>query len=175
MSHADWFVTLLAAAGEPDVAGKLRDGTELHGQTYKVHLDGFNQLDYLTGATDESARPYFFYVNDDGQLTAVRFDNWKVVFFEQRTQGTLRIWAEPFVELRIPKIFNLRTDPFERADMTSNSYYDWLLERAFVLVPIQAFVAEMAQSLVEFPPRQKPAAFNISQVMEKLKAGVISA
>ncbi|MGA7270703.1 MAG: arylsulfatase [Acidimicrobiia bacterium] len=175
MSHADWFVTLLAAAGEPDVAGKLRDGTELHGQTYEVHLDGFNQLDYLTGATDESPRPYFFYVNDDGQLTAVRFDNWKVVFFEQRTPGTLRIWAEPFVELRIPKIFNLRTDPFERADVTSNSYYDWLLERAFVLVPIQAFVAQMTQTLVEFPPRQKPAAFNISQVMEKLQAGVTSA
>jgi arylsulfatase len=175
VSHADWFVTLLAAAGEPDIGDKLKEGTELDGETYRVHLDGFNQLDYITGEADESPRPYFFYVNDDGQLTAVRFDNWKVVFYEQRTQGTLRIWAEPFVELRVPKIFNLRTDPFERADVTSNIYYDWLLDRAFVMVPIQAFVAELSRTLVEFPPRQKPAAFNISQVMEKLQAGVTSA
>jgi arylsulfatase A-like enzyme len=175
VSHADWFVTLVAAAGEPDVAGKLAEGAELNGETYKVHLDGFNQLDYLTGEADASPRPYFFYVNDDGQLTAVRFDNWKVVFYEQRSQGTLQVWAEPFVELRVPKIFNLRTDPFERADVTSNTYYDWLLDRAFVLVPIQAFVAQMAQTLAEFPPRQKPAAFNISHVMEKLEAGLTSA
>jgi arylsulfatase len=172
VSHADWFVTLLAAAGEPDIAAKLREGHELNGETYKVHLDGFNQLDYLTGNTDESPRPYFFYVNDDGQLTAVRYDNWKLVFYEQRVTGTLQIWAEPFVELRVPKIFNMRTDPFERADVTSNTYYDWLLERAFLIVPLVAFVAEMAQTLVEFPPRQKPAAFNLSRVMEKIEAGI---
>jgi arylsulfatase len=172
VSHADWFVTLLAAAGEPDIAAKLREGHELNGETYKVHLDGFNQLDYLTGNTDESPRPYFFYVNDDGQLTAVRYDNWKLVFYEQRVTGTLQIWAEPFVELRVPKIFNMRTDPFERADVTSNTYYDWLLDRAFLIVPLVAFVAEMAQTLVEFPPRQKPAAFNLSRVMEKIEAGI---
>jgi arylsulfatase A-like enzyme len=175
VSHADWFVTLLSAAGEPEIAAKLREGADLNGQTYKVHLDGFDQLDYITGQTDESPRPYFFYVNDDGQLTGVRYDNWKVVFYEQRTEGTLRIWAEPFVELRVPKIFNLRTDPYERADVTSNTYYDWLLDRAYLLVPIQAFVGQIAQSLVEFPPRQKPAAFNISHVMEKLQAGITSA
>jgi arylsulfatase len=170
MSHADWFVTLLAAAGDSDVADRLKEGTELGGATYRVHLDGFNQLDYLTGETDESPRPYFFYVNDDGLLTAIRYDNWKVVFYEQRTQGTLQIWAEPFVELRVPKIFNLRTDPFERADITSNTYYDWLIDRVFLIVPLQAFVAQMAQTLVEFPQRQKPAAFNLSAVMEKIEA-----
>lgn len=175
VSHADWFVTLLAAAGEPDIAPKLREGHDLNGVSYRVHLDGFNQLDYLTGAAEESPRPYFFYVNDDGQLTAIRYDNWKVVFFEQRAEGTLRIWAEPFVELRVPKIFNLKTDPFERADITSNTYYDWLLDRVFLIIPLQAYVAEMAQTLVEFPPRQKPAAFNLSRVMEKLREGVGSA
>ena len=175
LSHADWFVTLVAAAGEADIAEKLKVGAELNGTDYRVHLDGFNQLDYLTGASEESARPYYFYVNDDGQLTAVRYDNWKVVFYEQRIEGTLQIWAEPFVELRVPKIFNLRTDPYERADQTSNTYYDWLLDRVFLIVPLQAFVAEMAQSLIEFPQRQKPAAFNLSAVMEKIEAGVGSA
>jgi len=105
----------------------------------------------------------------------VRYDNWKIVFFEQRVTGTFQIWAEPFVELRLPKIFNLRTDPYERADITSNTYYDWVLDRVFLLGPVQAFVAEMVQTLAEFPPRQKPAAFNISQVMEKLEAGITSA
>jgi arylsulfatase A-like enzyme len=175
VSHADWFVTLLAAAGAPDIGDQLKEGADLSGTTYKVHLDGFNQLDYLTGETEMSPRPYFFYVNDDGQLTAVRYDNWKIVFYEQRVGGTLQVWAEPFVELRVPKIFNLRTDPYERADQTSNTYYDWLLDRAFLLVPVQAFVARMAQSLIEFPQRQKPAAFNLSSVMAKVEAGVGSA
>jgi arylsulfatase len=175
VSHADWFVTLVAAAGEENIAESLRSGHDLNGTTYKVHLDGFNQLDYVTGATDVSPRDYFFYVNDDGQLTAVRYDNWKFVFFEQRERGTLSIWAEPFVELRLPKIFNLRTDPYERADVTSNTYYDWVLDRVFLMVPIQAFVAEMARTLAEFPPRQKPAAFNVSQILDKLEAGVTSA
>ena len=175
VSHADWFVTLLAAVGEPDIAEKLHDGHELNGTEFKVHLDGFNQLDYVTGKSEDSAREYFFYVNDDGQLTAVRYDNWKIVFYEQRVTGTFQIWAEPFVELRLPKIFNLRTDPYERADVTSNTYYDWVLDRVFLLGPVQAFVAEMVQTLAEFPPRQKPAAFNIAQVMEKLEAGVTSA
>ena len=170
ISHADWFVTFLAAAGEPDIAAKLQEGHQLNGGSYKVHLDGFNQLDYIKGSAADSPRPYFFYANDDGQLTAVRYDNWKVVFLEQRAVGTAQIWAEPFVELRIPKIFNLRTDPFERADVTSNTYWDWVLDRIFLMVPLQAFVAEMAQSLIEFPPRQEPASFNISHIMEKIKS-----
>ena len=111
VSHNDWFVTLLAAAGDTDVADRLKAGTDLAGTTYKVHLDGHNQLDYVTGAADESPRQHFFYVSDDGDLTALRYDNWKFVFLEQRATGTLRIWAEPYTELRVPKIFNLRTDP----------------------------------------------------------------
>jgi arylsulfatase len=168
VSHSDWFVTLLAAAGNPDIAGQLQQGADLDGTTYKVHLDGNNQLPYITGEADESARQYFFYVSDDGDLTALRFDNWKFVFLEQRAAGTLRIWQEPYVELRFPKLFNLRTDPFERADITSNTYWDWVLDHIFLFIPAQAFVAQMLQTFVEFPPRQKPASFNMEQVLAKL-------
>jgi len=171
ITHNDWFPTLLAAAGVPDIADQLRSGVELSGTTYKVHLDGHNQLPYLTGDVDESPRNYFFYVSDDGDLTALRWDNWKFVFLEQRATGTLQIWAEPFVKLRFPKLFNLRTDPFERADITSNTYYDWFLDHAFACIPAQGFVFEMIQSFVEFPPRQKPASFNLEQVLEMLQAG----
>ena len=132
VSHNDWFVTLLAAAGNPDIAEQLKQGGDLNGTTYKVHLDGFNQLDYITGDADESPRRHYFYVSDDGDMTGLRFDNWKFVFLEQRAAGTLRVWAEPFTELRCPKIFNLRTDPFERADITSNTYYDWMLTHAYL-------------------------------------------
>src|SRR5690349_18987584 len=175
VSHNDWFVTLLAAAGNPDIARQLGAGHEMGGRSYKVHLDGFNQLEYFKGESDLSARPHFFYVSDDGDLTAMRWDNWKFVFLEQRATGKLQIWMEPYTELRVPKIFNLRTDPFERADVTSNIYFDWLLEHAWTLIPAQAYVAEMVQSLVEFPPSQTPASFTISQVMDKLKAGLTSA
>jgi arylsulfatase A-like enzyme len=174
VSHTDWFVTLLAAAGAPDVADRLKEGAELAGTTYKVHLDGHNQLPYLTGEVDESPRKHFFYVSDDGDLTALRYDNWKIVFLEQRATGTLRVWSEPFVELRVPKVFNLRTDPYERADITSNTYYDWLLDHAWVLVPAQAYVGRMLGSLAEFPPRQAPASFGIDQVLAKLTSGVPS-
>jgi arylsulfatase len=175
VSHSDWFVTLLAAAGNPNIADQLKQGTELVGTAYKVHLDGFNQLAYLTAETEASPRNYFFYVNDDGQLTAVRYDNWKAVFLEQRVLGTLQVWAEPFVELRFPKLFNLRTDPFERADVTSNTYYDWLMDRIYLFIPLQVFVAAMAQSLIEFPPRQRPASFNLDRVMEKINENMGSA
>ncbi|MEM9514020.1 MAG: arylsulfatase [Actinomycetota bacterium] len=174
VSHNDWFVTLLAAAGDAEIAERLRAGTDLAGTSYKVHLDGNNQLDYLTGATDDSARDSFFYVSDDGDLTALRFDNWKFVFMEQRATGTLQVWAEPYTELRVPKIFNLRTDPYEQADITSNTYYDWLLDRAFLLVPAQSYVAEMIATLAEFPARQEPAAFNLNKVIAKLEAGIPS-
>ncbi len=174
MSHNDWFVTLLAAVGEPDIAEKLKAGTELAGRSYRVHLDGHNQLDYLRGASDTSARSHFFYVSDDGDLTALRYDNWKIVFLEQRAQGTLGVWLEPYTELRAPKIFNLRTDPYERADLTSNTYYDWMLEHIWLLIPAQAYVAEMIQTLTEFPPRQEPASFSVDQVMAKLRSGLPS-
>lgn len=175
MSHNDWFPTLLAAAGVDDIAGQLRAGTELSGTTYKVYLDGHNQLPYLTGEVDESPRNFFFYVSDDGDLLAVRYDNWKLTFLEQRALGTCQVWAEPFTELRVPKIFNLRTDPYERADVTSNTYWDWMLDHAWILVPAQAFVAQMAATLVEFPPRQTSASFTISKALDKLRAGLPSA
>ena len=172
VSHADWFVTLLAAAGNTEIAEQLKAGTDLNGTEYKVHLDGHNQLDYITGESEASARQHFFYVSDDGDLTGLRFHNWKFVFMEQRAAGTLQVWMEPYTELRIPKIFNLRTDPYERADQTSNTYYDWIMDHAFMLVPAQMYVAEMIQTLAEFPPRQAPASFSIDQVMAKLQTGI---
>jgi arylsulfatase len=175
VSHADWFVTLLAAAGDTDVADRLKKGADLTGTTFKVHLDGYNQLDYLTGATDQSPRQHFLYVSDDGDLTALRYDNWKFVFLEQRVAGTLSIWVDPYIELRAPKIFNLRTDPYERADITSNTYFDWMIDRIWLLIPAQAFVAQMLQTFQEFPPRQEPASFSIDKVLAKLQAGEPSA
>jgi len=170
VSHNDWFITLLAAAGVPDIAEQLAKGADLGGTTYKVHLDGHNQLPYFTGEVDESPRQHFFYCSDDGDLTALRYDNWKFVFLEQRCTGTLQIWAEPFTELRVPKLFNLRTDPYEKADQTSNTYYDWMLDHIYLFVPAQAYVAEMLKSLIEFPQRQRSASFSMDQVMAKLEA-----
>jgi arylsulfatase len=175
VSHNDWFVTLLAAAGDTDIAERLRDGTDLAGTTYRVHLDGHNQLDYLTGASEESPRKHFFYVSDDGDLTALRFDNWKFVFMEQRATGTLRVWSEPYTPLRFPKLFNLRTDPFERADITSNTYYDWVFDHVWAFIPAQAYVAQMLKTLVDFPPRQEPASFNLERVLASMRVGVPSA
>ena len=174
VSHNDWFVTLLSAAGDPDIAEKLRKGTKLGDTTYKVHLDGHDQLPYLTGEADESPRQHFFYVTDDGDLTALRFDNWKFVFLEQRCEGTLRIWAEPFTELRVPKLFNLRTDPYERADNTSNTYYDWMHRPRLSVRPRAGLRRRDDPTFAEFPQRQKPASFNLEQVMAKLQEGAKS-
>jgi arylsulfatase len=126
---------------------------------------------YLTGQTEKSPRESFLYVNDDQQLTGLRYDNFKIVFMEQRVEGTLRIWAEPFVTLRVPKIFNLRTDPYERADITSNSYYDWLIDHVFALVPAQDFVGQFLMTFKDYPQRQKAATFNMDEVLAKLKPG----
>ncbi len=173
-SHQDWLPTILALAGAPDTSDRLLKGQQTNGKSFKVHVDGYNMVPYLTGEVDESPRKEFFYINDDGQLVALRFEDWKLVFMEQRAK-TLRLWAEPFVPLRIPKIFHLRRDPFERADENSNTYYDWLLDHAFLLVPAQAYVARMAESLKQYPPRQKPASFNLDRVMEQLSEGGLSA
>jgi arylsulfatase len=173
VAHQDWAPTLLSAVGEPDVAKKLLKGHRAAGKKFKVHLDGHDMLPYLTGETDESPREHFFYVNDDGQLVALRYRDWKVVFMEQRAKK-LALWAEPFTPLRIPKIFHLRRDPFERADENANVYWDWLIDHAFILIPAQAYVAEQLQSLAEFPPRQKPAAFNLDRVLEHLQENPIS-
>jgi len=171
VSHLDWMPTLLAAAGVPDVKEQLLKGMKVGDTTFKVHLDGYNQLPLLTAQTTKSPREALFYFNDDGDLVALRYDNWKMVFSEQRTQGTLRIWAEPFTPLRVPKIFNLRTDPYERADITSNTYYDWLIDHVFVLVPAQQVVGQFLASFKEFPPSQKSGSFSVDQVLEKLRDG----
>ncbi|SPF49447.1 Arylsulfatase [Syntrophobacter sp. SbD1] len=168
VSHQDWLPTLLAAAGEPDIKGKLLKGYKAGARTFKVCIDGIDMLPYLTGAVKESPRDAFFYVNDDGQLVALRFNDWKLVFMEQRAK-TCALWSEPFVPLRLPKLFNLRRDPFERADENSNTYWDWFFDHAFLLVPAQAYVAQQIQSIKDFPPRQKPASFNMDRVLEQLK------
>ncbi len=168
VAHHDWLPTLLAIAGDTQVTDKMLKGYQLGGMTYKVHLDGYNLVPYLTGGVAESPRESFLYINDDQQLTALRYDNWKLVFMEQRAPGTLRVWSEPFTALRVPKIFNLRTDPYERADITSNTYYDWLLEHAFQLVPAQAYVGEFLKTFKQYPQRQKAASFNMDEVMAKL-------
>ena len=134
-----------------------------------MYLDGFNLVPYLTGETQKSPRESFIYVNDDQQVTALRYDNWKMVFMEQRAPGTLRVWAEPFTELRLPKLFNLRMDPYERADITSNTYYEWFMRRAFLLQAAQAYVGQFLESFKEFPQRQKAATFNLDDVMEQMK------
>ena len=164
----DWFPTLLAAAGEPEIKSKLLKGHDAAGKTFKVHLDGYNQLPLLTGQQDKSERKEFFYINDDAQMVSMRYENWKVVFCEQKVAGTLELWAAPFVCRRLPKIFNLRLDPYERADITSNTYYDWSLQRAFLVVPAQALVAQFVDTFKEFPPRQKPSSFSVEQVLEQM-------
>ncbi len=169
ISHLDWLPTILAMAGEPEIKDKLLKGHQAIGRDYKVHLDGYNFLPYLTGEEEKGPRESFIYCNDDQQLTGLRFDNWKLVFLEQRAQGTLQIWSEPFISLRLPKIFNLRTDPYERADITSNTYYDWLLDHAFLLVPAQDYVGKFLATFKAFPPRQKAASFNLDEVMQKLQ------
>jgi len=168
IQHHDWLPTFLAMAGEPDVVEKLKQGHNANGKSFKVHIDGYNLLPYLTGKEKKSPRPGFIYFNDDGDLVALRYDNWKVVFGEQRTEGTLRIWAEPFVPLRLPKLFNMRTDPFERADITSNTYYDWFLHHDYIVLAAQAIVKPFLDTFKEFPPRQKAASFTIDQALEKM-------
>ena len=169
VAHLDWLPTLLAVAGDTQVTEKLLKGYKVGNMTYKVHLDGYNLVPYLTGKVEKSERNSFIYINDDQQMTGLRYDNWKFVFMEQRATGTMRIWAEPFITLRVPKIFNLRTDPYERADITSNTYYDWLLDHAFAFVPAQAAVGEFLMTFKDYPQRQKAASFNLNEVMEKMK------
>ena len=170
--HHDWLPTFLAAAGQPDIVEKLKAGHSIGDMTFKVHIDGFNLLPYLTGEVDRSPRQGFIYFSDDGDVLGIRFDNWKVVFMEQRLQGTMQLWAEPFVALRLPKLFNLRTDPFERADVTSNTYWDWLVDSGILVLTSSAIVGQFLETFKEFPPRQKAASFTIDQAMAKLEAAL---
>jgi arylsulfatase len=168
VQHHDWLPTLLAAAGDPDIVKKLLTGHVAGGATFTAHIDGYNLLPYLTGEADESPRKGFFYFSDDGDLVGVRFYNWKVVFMEQRAQGTLRIWAEPFTPLRLPKVFNLRTDPYERADITSNTYYDWLLSHDYIIQGAVALSQEFLATFEQFPPVQRAPSFSVNQAIDHL-------
>ena len=167
-SHEDMLPTIMAAVGEPDIKDKLKaGGVQAIGRTYKSHIDGYNIMPFLKGEETESPRREFLYWTDDGDIAALRYNNWKIVFMEQRGHG-FDVWQEPFVTLRFPKLFNLRTDPFERADHEGMGYQRWRAERMFALAPAQAFVSNWLQSFVDFPPRQKPGSFSLSQAMDKL-------
>ena len=170
MHHMDWLPTLLAASGDSDIKEQLLKGVNANGRDYKVHLDGYNFLPYLSGEVEKDPRHEIFYFSDDGDLTAMRYDDWKLIFMEQKATGTFRVWMEPFVPLRVPLVENLRRDPYERAEITSNTYYDWLLDRAFLLVPAQAYIADFLATFKEFPPRMKAASFSLDQVMEKMQS-----
>jgi arylsulfatase len=169
--HMDWLPTFVAAAGKKDLKEDLLDGykSKALGRKYKVHLDGYDLTEHLKDPQNvASPRNEIFYFSDDGDLTALRYQDWKLIFMEQRAQGTLRVWSEPFTPLRVPLIFNLRRDPYERAQITSNTYYDWLIDRAYLLVPAQAYVGEFLKTFRKYPPRQKAASFSLDQVIEKL-------
>jgi arylsulfatase A-like enzyme len=169
MHHMDWAPTFLAVAGDDKVKAKLKKGGyRAIDRRYKVHLDGYNFLPHLTGAEEKGPRDEVYYFSDDGDLTAMRYQDWKFIFMEQRIEGTMQVWSEPFIPLRIPLIFHLRRDPYERATLTSNTYYDWLLDRAYLLVPTQVRVAEFLGTFVEFPPRQKAASFSLDDALESL-------
>lgn len=172
VQHHDWFPTFLEMAGGGDVVDKLKTGYEACGRNYKNHIDGFSLLKYIKGEEEECPRNAFFYFSDDGDMLGLRYDNWKMVFMEQRCKGTMAIWAEPFTTLRVPKLFNLRTDPYEYADITSNSYYDWFLSNGYMIMAAQAIAGEFMKTFAEFPPVQKPNTFTVEQASEKLTAPV---
>jgi arylsulfatase len=168
ISGLDWMPTFLAAAGNDKVKDELLQGKKVGSRTFKVHLDGYNMLPYLTGKEKEGRRHEIFYFSDDGDLTALRYDDWKLIFMEQRMAGTLGVWANPFTPLRVPLMFNLRRDPYEFAPITSNTYYDWLLDHAFLLVPAQDIVGKFLMTFKDYPPRMKAASFSLDKVMGKL-------
>jgi arylsulfatase len=173
--HMDWLPTFLAAAGKPDIKEDLLDGytSKALKRKYKVHLDGYDITEHLQNPTSvASPRREIFYFSDDGDLTALRYGPWKLVFMEQKTKGTLRVWMDPFVPLRVPLIFNLRRDPYEFSEITSNTYYDWLIDRVFLLIPAQAYVGQFLGTFQAYPPRQKAASFSLERVMEMLNDNV---
>ena len=174
MSHNDWMPTFCAIGGEPDIVNKLRTGYTANGRNYKVHLDGFDQSAFLTTVSGsagknnsvKSARNRFFYTDDDGLLVAMREGDYKMSFAEQRMQGTMGLWAEPFTKLRLTKLYNLMQDPYERADITSNTYWDWIMNHVPQVYMGMEGVGDFAQSLQEFPPRSYPPSFNPAVIIE---------
>ncbi|GMR06062.1 MAG: arylsulfatase [Gammaproteobacteria bacterium] len=166
-SHTDWVPTLMAAVGEPDIKQKLLKGHRAGERTYKVHLDGYNLLPALTGKSDEWPRKEFFYWSDDGDLTAMRYGRWKLIFMEQRAKK-LQVWMEPFIKLRVPFLFDLRMDPFERASTDANAYFEWADRKQYIVMAAAPIAGRMIATFRDFPPRQKPASFNLDDVMETL-------
>jgi arylsulfatase len=167
MSHEDWLPTFMAAAGVPDIKEKLLRGYKAGDNAYKVHLDGYDQTDLFAGR-GPGKRKEFFYWTDDGNLAALRYEQWKIVFLEQRAHG-LKVWQEPLTPLRAPLLFTVRADPFERGDHESGAYDRWFADHAFVFLPAQTFVAQHIATYREFPPRQKPGSFNLDRVLQKLQ------
>jgi arylsulfatase len=170
VAHEDWLPTLAAAAGDATIKDKLATGVELNGRTYRNYIDGENMLAYFRGEAENSPRQNFFYVNDDGQVVAIRYDDWKVVFLENRGQA-FGVWREPFTSLRVPLLFNLRRDPFEKAQHNSNTYDDWFLDRPYVLVPLQQMAARFLLTMKEYPPSQTPGSFNLEKIQKQLQGG----
>jgi len=172
VSHEDWLPTFAAAAGAPDIKEKLLEGgVALNGRTYKNHIDGYNLLDYLSGKTPESPRNEFIYVGDDGAVMAIRVGDWKAVYLENRAEQ-LQVWREPLVHLRLPLLFNLRRDPFEKSQHNSNTYHDWMIDRAFVLVPLQAVASKFLLTLKDYPPSQTPGDWSLDSLEKQIKGMV---
>jgi arylsulfatase len=170
VSHEDWLPTFAAIAGNPDVKAELMAGADLNGRHYRNYIDGYDLTAYLEGKGDDP-RHEFWYVNDDGQVVAARYDDWKVVFLENRGEA-FGVWREPFTELRVPLLFNLRRDPFEKSQHNSNTYNDWFLDHVFVLVPIQSLAAQFLQTMQDYPPSQSPGSFNLGGIQKQLEEGV---
>ena len=168
VQHHDWLPTFLAMAGDTGAVDRLKKGATVNGKKFKNHIDGYSLLPYLTGKEKEGPRKFFFYFSDDGDVLGIRYDHWKLVFMEQRCHGSLQLWAEPFTRLRLPKIYNLRMDPYERADITSNTYYDWLLHNAYFIYAAQAAAAQFVATFKDFPRAQKPGSFTIDEAMSKM-------
>jgi len=168
VAHEDWLPTFAAVAGDTNVKERLLEGARLNGRRYRNHLDGYNLLPYLQGNVDASPRREFWYVNDDGQIVAARYNDWKVVFLENRGEA-FGVWREPFTELRVPLLFNLRRDPFEKAQHNSNTYNDWFLDRVYVIAPMQQVASEFLQTMVDFPPSQSPGSFNLEKVQKQIE------
>jgi arylsulfatase A-like enzyme len=171
VSHEDWLPTLAAAAGLTNIKERLRQGVELNGRRYRNYIDGYNMLDYFTGKADESPRHEFWYTADDGQVVAARYKDWKLVFMENRA-NRLQIWKEPFVTLRAPDLYNLRRDPFEKSKMNSNTYEDWYIDRAFVVIPIQQLASQFLLTMKDYPPSQTPGSWNLHEIEEAIRAGL---
>jgi len=169
VAHEDWLPTFAAIAGEPDIVAKAKNGVTLNGRSYKNYIDGYNQLDYLKGNVKESPREGFIYVNDAGEIAALRYGDWKAMFLENRADR-LQIWLEPFVELRAPYLFNLRRDPFEKALVGSNTYYDWYIDRAYILIAIQGYAFNFLSTFKDYPPSQTAGDWSLSKVQKQIEA-----